>query len=282
MQAHVKFSSSLVALAFAVVSGAASSAAIISITTGSGPGSAGSNLLLNPSFETGAAGNQRWAGAAGQASGGTPNGNGPSVPIPNWTATYGPGAYGWWGPLGFAGAPCVDGPDCLYFGNTFTTPSLTPTFNADGTVTFAGTPTFNSSNPNNQTPVVLSQTVSLAPGATYILDFWVSGESNTSGFNHAGLFQLNIGGASVFLTDIASVNPGGITGASTRYFVTFTADASDAISFTNYGHICGNCTELVLDDTHLVATRAAVPEPGTLGLIALASLGMAGIRRRRR
>jgi len=266
-------------MAFALVSGGASSAVITNVNVGGGPGNLGPNLLLNPSFEIGAAGNQRWAGAAGQASGGTPNGNGPSVPIPDWNANYGPGAYGWWGPLGFAGAPCSGPPDCVYFGNAFTTPSLAPTFNADGTVTFAGSPTFTNGNPNNQTPVSLSQTVSLISGDTYTLDFWVSGEANVNGFDHAGLFKLDIGNASVFLTDIAAVNPGGITGAATRYFITFTADASDAITFTNFGHICGNCTELVLDDAHLVA---AVPEPGTLGLAALASLGLAAVRRRRR
>ena len=276
---QMKLSSSVVAIALALMAGT-SSAAIISVTVG-GPGSATGGLLLNPSFEIGASGNQRWAGAAGLASGGTPNGNGPSVPIPNWTVSSGPGAYGWWGPLGFAGAPCSDGPDCLYFGNTFTTPSLAPTFHSDGTVTFAGSPTFTSSNPNNQTPVDLAQTVGLTVGNTYVLDFWVSGEANTSGFGNAGVFQLFIGGSNVFLTDPGTAaNPGGITGAFARYTVTFTADnALEPITFRNYGHVCGSCTELVLDDLGL---HAAVPEPGTLSLAALAALGMAGLRRRRR
>ena len=239
MHKRVKLSSSLVAMAFALVSGGASGAVITNVTVGVGPGNLGPNLLLNPSFEIGAAGaNLRWAGDAGMASGGTPNGDGPSTPIPSWTSGYGPGAYGWWGPLGFAGAPCADGVACVYFGNAFTTPSLAPTFNADGTVTFAGSPTFTNGNPNNQTPVSLSQTVALNAGDTYTLDFWVSGEANTGGFNHAGVFKLDIGNASVFLTDIAAVNPGGIEGAATRFFVTFTADASDAITFTNFGHAC--------------------------------------------
>ena len=211
MHTRVKLSSSLVAMAFALVSGGASSAVITNVTVGVGPGNLGPNLLLNPSFEIGNAGaNLRWAGDAGMGTGGTPNGNGPSTPIPSWTAGYGPGAYGWWGPLGFAGAPCADGVACVYFGNFFTTPSLAPTFNADGTVSFAGSPTFTNANANNQTPVSLSQTVALNAGETYTLDFWVSGESNTGGFPNAGVFKLDIGNASVFLTDIAAINPGGI------------------------------------------------------------------------
>jgi len=274
---------SLLAACGLIAAVGSANATIISVIAGSAVnGNRATNLLANGSFEIGNSGsNLRWSGNAGSATGGTPNGNGPSTPIPGWNASYGAGAYGWWGPLGFAGAPCTDGVACLYFGNTFTTASQTPTFTSNGVVTFPSPPTFTNSNANNQIPTVLSQLLGLTPGGTYTLDFWVSGEANNSGFNGAGIFGLNIGSTDqVFLTDPGTAaNPGGITGTSSRYFVTFTADnASELLSFTNWGHRCSTCTELVLDD--VIVNRAA-PEPATLALLAL-GLGGLGLTRRRK
>jgi hypothetical protein len=275
---------SLLAACGLIAAVGSANATIISVIAGSAVnGNRATNLLTNGSFETGNSGsNLRWSGNAGQATGGTPNGNGPSTPIPGWGASYGAGAYGWWGPLGFAGAPCTDGVACLYFGNFFTTASQTPTFTSNGVVTFPSAPSFTNSNANNQIPTVLSQQlVGLTLGGTYTLDFWVSGEANNAGFNGAGIFGLNIGSTDqVFLTDPGTAaNPGGITGTSSRYFVTFTADnASELLSFTNWGHRCSSCTELVLDD--VIVNRAA-PEPATLALLAL-GLGGLGLTRRRK
>lgn len=274
----------LAAAVLAALAGA-SQAGIVSITASNAlNGDRSTNLLSNGSFETGAAGNQRWAGAAGQALGGTPNGNGASVAVNGWTTTYDTGAYGWWGPLGFGGAPCADGRNCLYFGNSFATKNSAATFGANGVVTFSGTPGLTGSRGTNLQPVVLSQTLGgLTVGGTYTLDFWVSGESNTGGFDGAGIFGLGIGDEDVYLTAVGTaLNPGGLTGASARYFVTFTADSvSEKISFTNWGHACNSCTELILDDVIVNGAASSVPEPGTLALVGAAALGLAGIRRRR-
>jgi hypothetical protein len=261
-------------------------AGIVSISSGSAVvGDHTSNLIANGSFETGAVGTQRWAGAAGQALGGTPNGDGASVAIPSWNAAFDTGAYGWWGPLSFAGAPCANGTSCLYFGNSFATLNSAATFGANGVVTFAGTAGLTGNFAGNSDPVVLSQTVSgLVVGSTYTLDFWVSGESNTNGFNNSGIFGLDVGSDSVFLTAVAAnANGSGISGASKRYLVTFTADStSETIAFKNWGHACNTCTELVLDDVILNAVASNVPEPGALSLVGLSLLGaFAAVRRRR-
>ncbi len=222
------------------------------------------NLVTNGGFETGAAGNQTWTGN-GPHTGPTPGG--PGVLIPSWNATYPTGAYGWWGPVPFAAAPCFEGTNCVYFGNWLTSASLAPNFGPNGQVTFAGPVTFTNQVAANQGAVTLSQTIALTVGNSYLLDFWTSGEGTSM---PSGVFGLTIGAQSIFLQ--------AITG-SRRYYVGFTADqASTTITFTNWGHITNNgtATELVLDDVIL----NAVPEPATLGLLGLAAIGLSACRRR--
>ncbi len=261
-----------------LVSGTAQ-AGIVSISTGStATGDRTTNLVTNGSFETGSTGgSQNWTGP-GPHSGGSPGG--PGVTIPGWTASYDTGAYGWWGPLNFGAAPCADGTNCLYFGNWFTTPSSAPTFNADGTVSFATAPTFTNSSSTNAAPVVLSQTLTgLTVGDTYLLDFWTTGEDNIGGFNNPGIFGLDIGSDSVFLTvpSLNSLFPSG----TLRYFVTFTADSSSvALSFTNWGHVSGDATELMLDDVIVNGRSEPIPEPASFALLGLGMLALAGSRRR--
>src|SRR4051812_6834991 len=79
-----------------------------------------------------------------------------------------------------ASAPLPNGTSGLYFGNGLMAAiSETPTFNADGSVTFISpTPTIV---PKYSPPVTLSQTLTgLNTGTTYGLTFWTSGEDATT------------------------------------------------------------------------------------------------------
>jgi hypothetical protein len=149
-------------------------------------------------------------------------------------------------------------------------------------VTFTSLPTFTNTDPNNQTPTTLFQTLGgLTVDATYTLDFWTSSEneSDLAGpFPDPGVFGLNIGLDSVFLT-APSVNSV-FNADSTRYYVTFIAEnVNETLSFTNWGHISQNpmSTELILDD--VIVNR--VSEPATFALLVTGLAGMYRIRRRR-
>ena len=148
----------------------AARASIISIVTGDVlVGNRGANLITNGSFETGNAGvNTGWT--PGTHLGGYPATEVAS--IPGWTSSFPAGAYGWWGPLGFGGAPPVDGLNAVYFGNSITTVSLVPVIAPNGVMTFSGAPAF------SRGPVTLGQTLTgLSTASNYLLDFWVSGLS---------------------------------------------------------------------------------------------------------
>jgi len=101
----------------------------------------------------------------------------------------------------------------------------------------------------NNTGVSLEQTVSgLTPGSTYVLEFWAGGEGNI--WPNRGLFGVDVGFGDTLLrckqTNAFSADIG------TRYLVEFMATStSHTIKFTNWGHICADCTELILDDVKL-------------------------------
>jgi len=262
---------------------APASAAIITVGSGSTlVGNRAANLIANGSFEqglpatTGSYASTSWTGP-GPHTGGSPGGTG-TVPT-GWTASFPTGAYGWWGRLdmdGVIGTACGQGSNCLYFGNWWASASSTPTVDATGRASFAAPPSFTNESAGNNAPVVLAQTIALAAGESYLLDFWTSGEDF---YTARGLFGLTIGSETVFLTNTAS---------PLRYQVTFTADAaSTTIAFTNWGHLrnFGNATELVLDDVILNRTGAApvgVAEPGALALFGSGLLGFGLVARRRR
>ncbi len=97
--------------------------------------------------------------------------------------------------------------------------------------------------------VSLEQNVNgLVTGNTYVLEFWAGGEYQIS-YIDRGLFAVDVGFGNTFLRNNPT-NP--IGGIGTRYVVQFNATSSShTIKFTNWGHICQTCTELVLDDVRL-------------------------------
>ena len=237
-------------------------------------GDRSSNLIVNGSFETGNESGSNLGWTPGSHVGGYPSSE--VAAIPGWTSSYPEGAYGWWGPLGFAGAAPADGLNAVYFGNSFNSTGTAASIAANGEITFTGTPSFT----GRPGPVTLSQTISgLSTTDVYRLDFWTSGESNTSGFSGTGLFGLDITGeGTTYLLLPSSSNS---FGASERFYVEFTPSASTVtISFLNWGHITdisGTGTELVLDDVIL----SAVPEPETYAML-LAGLSVLGFSAHRR
>ncbi|MEO8086848.1 MAG: T9SS type A sorting domain-containing protein [Bacteroidota bacterium] len=107
----------------------------------------------------------------------------------------------------------------------------------------------------------IEQTVSgLTVGNSYILEFWAGGEASQTA---PGLFAVDVGFGNTFLRNNHTPSVGGI---GTRYLVEFNATStSHTIKFTNWGHICSLCTELILDDVRLytLAELSPVVQPCT-------------------
>jgi hypothetical protein len=103
--------------------------------------------------------------------------------------------------------------------------------------------------------VSLQQTVAgLIVGNTYVLEFWVGGEQ---GYINEGFFAVDIGFGNTLLRDKSTQHPFDI---GTRYIIEFIASSpTHTIKFTNWGHICSSCPELVLDDARLY-TLAELPK----------------------
>lgn len=95
----------------------------------------------------------------------------------------------------------------------------------------------------------LSQTVNgLTPGNTYALEFWAGGEYQGWFFDE-GIFAVDVGFGKIFLPCKVTHEP---PDTGTRYLIQFiAASTSQAITFTNWGHVCGTCTEVVIDDVRL-------------------------------
>lgn len=255
------------------------SASIVSITSGDTvQGNHGSNLILNGSFEADAgfaANHSYWATGTALS---------PTMSLTDWQATGVIGSYADWGNDGngrLNGSDLIpDGANALYFGGgIMAPPSLTPNYNPDGTVTFAGTPTFFPK--PTDAPVTLSQTVTgLNVGQNYLLDFWASGEDAIGGqFFGDGIFGLDITGEN----QLYFAAPDGVSGLgqSQRYFIVFKPTVSTTtFTWTNWGHYPtpnGLTTELVLDD--VILNAQPTPEPATVAGLAIASLAF--LRRRR-
>ncbi|CAN5440986.1 hypothetical protein BH11BAC1_BH11BAC1_25280 [soil metagenome] len=106
--------------------------------------------------------------------------------------------------------------------------------------------------------ISLQQTVNgLTPGATYVLEFWAGGESFGGGFPDLGLFGVDLGFGYTYLRCKPTQAHIGI---GTRFIIEFNATStSHTIMFTNWGHICSSCTELVLDDVRLYTLAELSP-----------------------
>lgn len=129
-------------------------------------------------------------------------------------------------------------------------------------------PGYPRSNPGygDLTGVSLDQTVSgLIVGHTYVLEFWAGGEPLLGLLSDQSIFAVDVGFGKTFLTCNPTGEPGNLTG--TRYLVVFNANAtSHQIKFTNWGHTCDVCTELVLDDVSFYTIEelsGSVPECST-------------------
>lgn len=111
--------------------------------------------------------------------------------------------------------------------------------------------------------VSLSQIVTgLTPGAVYELEFWTGGED---GFFVPGMFAVDLGFGDIFLRCVATPSGGG-TGKV--YVIEFAATAaSHVIKFTNWGHICNSCTELILDNVRLYPVAQLDPSVAPCALI---------------
>ena len=148
-----------------------------------------------------------------------------------------------------------EGTHSAYFGNSFCPPCNTGDtsclVNTDCEVTglSPGYP-LNSATYGGALGISLEQTVTgLTSGATYVLEFWAGGESFGGGFPDKGLFGVDIGFGYTYLRCKPTES---YTGVGSRYIIVFNATAaSHTIKFTNWGHICFTCTELVLDDVRL-------------------------------
>jgi len=211
------------------------------------------NLLLNGGFET----SNCTPGYIGDVY--CPNSSFYSCDLPNWTCTG--GGYSTYSCLfnsATGSSIIVEGTRAAYLGNWYCqtcSPLSDDTSclsNIDCTVTGIP-PGYPVNNPSygGATGLSIEQTVNgLVSGNTYVLEFWAGGEQNSFDlWPGKGMFAVDVGFGDTLLRCNPTPNAGGI---GTRYIIEFNAIApSHTIKFTNWGHICSTCTELVIDDIRL-------------------------------
>ena len=212
------------------------------------------NLIQNGGFE-----NHNCTpsyGVIGSPTSFCPNSGGYSCDIANWTCTGGgQDTYACMYDLIINKSFIPEDSNAVYFGNYYSnacsnTIDDTSCLSMDGCA-LTGNPVGFPQNPGvafgGGTGVSIEQTVSgLIPLNIYVLEFWAGGEMLYSG---TGLFAVNVGFGDTLLP-IHSTSP--VNGVGIRYLVEFRATSSvHTIKFTNWGHICTDCTELVLDDVRL-------------------------------
>ena len=241
-------------LVIALAAGVASSSASVLSVAGNDTlvGNRPTNLFLNGSFEAdgGVAANLSYWATGTTLS--------PTMSLSGWIGSGQVASYAYWGSDGLGGikssATFPHGTNGLYFGGgIMASVSPLPTEANNGLVTFTSTPVITPK--PTDAPVTLQQTVSgLNPSATYLLDFWTSGELvGQPSMAVDGFFALDITGESRLYFAAPSGN--GPIGTSQRYQVYFKPTAS-TVTFTwiNWGHYSspgGLSDELVLDDVIL-------------------------------
>lgn len=107
--------------------------------------------------------------------------------------------------------------------------------------------------------VSLEQTVDgFVVGETYILEFWAGGEPLQGLLLAPGVFAIDIGFGKTYLTCQPTVHNEGPPG--TTYLIRFMATSpTHTITFTNWGHMCIDCTELVIDNVRLYTLAELAP-----------------------
>lgn len=289
-------------------------AIVIAISSAVGTGAARAALTLVPNANCSHTGNLVTNGSFEDVSGGGPPGGGQPnwrlwatgttqnfVPfaVPNgWASSGNANSYAVWGN---DGGPATlrfsdlipDGEYAMYFGNGGTpTVNLSPTFNADGRVTFGGAPAIMQPN-DYPTPVTLSQSISTTgnPAPQYCMSFWISGEgahlSSDPNGDSLGIFGFQMtnvlaGDPVLYLTVPSAVD--NAFGKSKRYdflFSPINPNVDVSIEYINYGHFDltaygrSTSTEMILDDVMI----NAVPEPTCLSILSLVALRL-GRRKR--
>jgi hypothetical protein len=109
------------------------------------------------------------------------------------------------------------------------------------------------------TGLSLSQTVTgLTVGQLYELEFWAGGEGFTGSFENQSIFGVDIGFGYNYLK--CQPTPASGSAVGTEYIIEFYATSTThVIKFTNWGHICFDCTELVLDNVRLYTAAELNP-----------------------
>jgi hypothetical protein len=113
--------------------------------------------------------------------------------------------------------------------------------------------------------ISLQQNVNgLILGNTYVLEFWSGGEY-TNNYPNRGLFAVDVGFGNIYLRCKRTFS----TGTGIRYIIIFNSIAnSQTIKFTNWGHCCATCTELMIDDVKLYTLAELSPavSPCNMGI----------------
>jgi gliding motility-associated-like protein len=202
-----------------------------------------------------------------------PNSSFYNADINNWTCAD--GGFSTYAQLMNSSSSVIpEGNNVLYMGNSFcnacsATPDDTSCLDRFDCEIIGRPPGYpqNSATFGGATGVSLVQTVSgLTVGNGYVVEFWTGGEE-VSVFPNDGLFGVDIGfGYNLFSCKGTSPFPPNNIG--TRYIIEFLATStSHTVKFTNWGHICGSCTEIILDDVklyNLSELPASIPSCTTL------------------
>ncbi|MCX6275628.1 MAG: T9SS type A sorting domain-containing protein [Bacteroidetes bacterium] len=195
--------------------------------------------------------------------------------VVNWTCTGG-GSASYASIDDYTFTQTADGNMAAYFGNGSNASACSAVFNDTSCLDTTGCELLNIpvGYPTNDVTyggnigVSLEQTVSgLTIGATYVLEFWAGGEPQSHGWMDAGVFSVDIGFGKTYLRDKPTC-PGCI---GTTYIIEFNATStSHTIKFTNWGHICIPCTELILDNVRLYTLPELSPSVPSCSTVPIA------------